>query len=91
MQSLLRKLLGEDILLTYSYEKEVIPIVADCRHMEQVLMNLAANARDAMPDGGSASWPFTSGTAPANASLRTSASTSSPLVGRTALPVFPGL
>jgi len=52
VQSLLRRLVGEDIEVQLDLRKELIPVVADPGQMEQVLMNLAANARDAMPEGG---------------------------------------
>ena len=52
VQSLLRRLVGEDIEVQLALEKDLIPVMADPGQMEQVLMNLAANARDAMPEGG---------------------------------------
>ena len=55
MESLLRRLIGEDLELNIRLEKEVGNIKADAGQLEQVLMNLAVNARDAMPDGGTLS------------------------------------
>ena len=52
VETFLRRIIGQDIKLTISFAKEDIPIVADGGQMEQVLMNLATNARDAMPNGG---------------------------------------
>jgi two-component system cell cycle sensor histidine kinase/response regulator CckA len=50
---LLKRLIGEDIVLALDFPNEVLAIEADPTQVEQVLMNLAINARDAMPEGGS--------------------------------------
>lgn len=49
---LLNRLVGEKITLTLSHDPVSQPIRADKRQLEQVLMNLVVNARDAMPSGG---------------------------------------
>ncbi|MFO0876509.1 MAG: PAS domain S-box protein [Gemmataceae bacterium] len=49
---LLRRLLGEKVQLITSLHSNLLPIRADPNQLEQVLMNLAVNARDAMPGGG---------------------------------------
>ena len=49
---LLNRLVGERITLTLSHDPVLKPIRADKRQLEQVLMNLVVNARDAMPAGG---------------------------------------
>ncbi len=52
-ETLLRPTIGEDIKLIIDTDPDVRPIKADRVHIEQVIMNLAINARDAMPQGGS--------------------------------------
>ncbi|MBY5932480.1 response regulator [Tateyamaria omphalii] len=49
---LLNRLVGEKVTLTLSHDPVLKPIRADKRQLEQVLMNLVVNARDAMPEGG---------------------------------------
>ena len=50
---LLKPLIGEHIVLNLDLPNEVMAVEADPTQLEQVLMNLTINARDAMPDGGS--------------------------------------
>ena len=49
---LLNRLVGEKVTLTLSHDPVLRPIRADKRQLEQVMMNLVVNARDAMPKGG---------------------------------------
>lgn len=51
-EQMLRRLLGENIILTSSLADDLLPVIADKSQMEQIVLNLALNARDAMPDGG---------------------------------------
>lgn len=52
MENMLRRLIGEDIVLVTVFEAREARIKADPSQVEQVIMNLAVNARDAMPKGG---------------------------------------
>jgi len=52
MEGLLRRLIGEDIDLTTTLSPELDRVKADPGQIEQVIMNLAVNSRDAMPNGG---------------------------------------
>jgi len=49
---LLERLLGEDVKLTLSLDPKLGNVLADSTQVVQILMNLAVNARDAMPRGG---------------------------------------
>jgi len=49
---MLRRLIGDDILLETHLDSSLGQVMADPDQIHQVIMNLAVNARDAMPDGG---------------------------------------
>ena len=52
MKNMLGRLLGEDVRIDAEYGSDLRRIKADVGQIEQVVMNLAVNARDAMPTGG---------------------------------------
>lgn len=56
MEEMLQRIIGSDIAMTFSYANELHAVELDPDQMQQVIMNLVSNARDAMPDGGTLSF-----------------------------------
>ena len=53
MATMLRRTLGADLQLVTDLAEELPPVLVDPGQIDQMILNLAVNARDAMPDGGS--------------------------------------
>jgi len=49
---MIRRLVGEDITMVFKREEDPLPVKVDPGQIEQVILNLVTNARDAMPGGG---------------------------------------
>ena len=72
MEGMLQRLIGEHILLRTELAPNLASVRADPNQVEQVIMNLAVNARDSMPDGGTLTL------ATANVSISSEPHSSSP-------------
>jgi PAS domain S-box-containing protein len=74
LREMLRRLLGNAISLSIEIDPELGPVRADPGQIEQIVVNLAVNARDAMPDGGRVEIALANlvveGAAPARRALR---------------------
>jgi signal transduction histidine kinase len=81
MSGLLQRILGEHIAVTLQTAPELGCVRIDVSHMEQIVMNLAVNARDAMPDGGQLTFGL------ANMEIETSATNPLPPGGYVVLTV----
>ena len=52
IEKMLTRLIGEDVQITCSLQNDLWTIASDKNQIEQIILNLAVNARQAMPDGG---------------------------------------
>jgi len=52
LSGMIRRLIGEDIQMVLEASGDPLPVKVDPAQLEQVILNVAANARDAMPEGG---------------------------------------
>jgi len=52
MEKMLQRILGEDVSLALIAPNSPVRVKADASHLEQVVLNLVVNSRDAMPEGG---------------------------------------
>jgi two-component system cell cycle sensor histidine kinase/response regulator CckA len=52
LRIMLSRLIGEKVVLDVKHDRDLWPVKADVSQFEQVIVNLAVNARDAMPNGG---------------------------------------
>jgi CheY-like chemotaxis protein/two-component sensor histidine kinase len=52
MEGMLRRIIGDDVAVAVRLADDLAPVEADQAQIERVILNLAANARDAMPGGG---------------------------------------
>ena len=52
VSAMLHRLIGENIKLQFDFDEKLPAVHADLCNIEQIVINLAVNARDAMPKGG---------------------------------------
>ncbi len=64
--AMINRLIGDDVLISTSLADDLWTVRADASHIEQALLNLALNARDAMPTGGALTFQTNNTTVGAN-------------------------
>ena len=69
MEKMLRRLIGENIQLVFETGTEPLTVLIDPGQLEQVVLNLVVNARDALPEGGSILVHAVRGAAPDGAGI----------------------
>ena len=52
LEKMIRRVIGENIYLNTHLERKARPVLIDISQVEQIIMNLVINSKDAMPDGG---------------------------------------
>ncbi len=70
MERLLRRVLGENVILRTTVDPDLHPVFADQGQIEQIILNLAINARDSLDHGGQLNLTTTNATRSSNPDMR---------------------